>query len=221
MAGSAESAVAHGGTVADLRGDAFGHGVIDTARIVTAAGVRTVVVDDAALVSELAGIGIDASVDDAPDIDSDLLYGLRPALDRDGEAAPMQLIGRVLSTKAAVAGDGVSYGYTHRVQSPTMLALVTGGYAQGIVRALGNRVDVEIDGESRPLVGRVAMDVCVVDLRTTDARTAANLEGADVVYFGGRGAARENLARWAGVTGMTARELITVTGVKAVREWTR
>lgn len=220
MRTSAASAVADGGTVADLRGDAFGHGVVETARVVTAAGVRAVVVEDQSVVRELADIGIEASVDQNPDIDSDLLYGLRPPPAGEGDEAPMRLIGRVLSTKTAVPGDGVSYGYTHRVTASTVLALVTGGYAQGVVRALGNHVGVEIGGILHPIVGRVAMDVCVVDLETADAPTVARFEGADAIFFGGNGVARSTLARWAGVTGMTARELITVTGAKAVREWT-
>lgn len=214
------SAVAGGGTIADLRGDAFGHGVIEAARVVTAAGVRMVVVDDRNVVRHLADLDIDASVDRVPDIDSDLLYGLSPAPGTHTNAAPMQLSGRVMSTKTAAPGDGVSYGYTHRVTAPTVLALVTGGYAQGVARALGNQVDVEIGGVLHPVVGRVAMDVCVVDLETADAGAAENLEGADAVYFGGSGVARSTLARWAELTRMTARELITVAGEKAVREWT-
>ncbi len=216
MHASAGAAAAAGGTIADLRADAFGHGVLETARIVVAAGIASVLVDDQSLVTELAAEGIAASVLGPPDADSGLVYGLRPA----DVVPPMRLIGRVLSTKQVKPGDAVSYGYTHRFQERTTLALVTGGYAQGIVRALGNNAEVEIGGVPHPIVGRVAMDVCVVDLQTSDGDAASEVEGEEAVYFGGDGAARANLVRWTETTGMTAAELITVAGAKAVREWT-
>ena len=62
----------------------------------------------------------------------------------------MSLRGTVLSVKALRQGEGVSYGHTYRAPSDTRVALVTGGYAQGIVRALGNRVDVMIAERMRP-----------------------------------------------------------------------
>jgi alanine racemase len=94
------------------------------------------------------------------------------------------------------------------------VALVTGGYAQGIVRALGNQAHVEIEGTQRPIIGRVAMDVCVVDLEGTDAEV-----GTEATYFGGTGAAAPALARWAQVTGLSVGELVTVAGSHAPREW--
>ena len=51
-------------------------------------------------------------------------------------------VGTVLVVKPLRAGEGVSYGYTHRAARDTRIALVVGGYAQGIVRALGNRAPV-------------------------------------------------------------------------------
>lgn len=216
MRASMDAALSAGGKTADLRADAYGHGVLETARVAASVGIASVLVDDAALVAALADRGLSADVTGSADIDPDVMYGLAPA---EG-MPPLRLSGRVVSTKRAEAGERVSYGYTHVFPSPTTIALVTGGYAQGIVRALGNRAHVEIEGQPRPIVGRVAMDVCVVDLETADAAAAARLEGADVVYFGGTGPARENLARWAEMTGMTMAELISVVGAKAVRAWT-
>lgn len=215
MQASAAAAVRAGGTVADLRGDAFGHGAVETARVAAAAGAAAMLVDDHATVTRLKNHGIGASVVGESDMDTTLLYGLGSSA-----ASPMRLIGRILSTKPAIPGDAVSYGYTHRVKALTTLALVTGGYAQGIVRSLGNHAEVEIGGALHPIVGRVAMDVCVVDLQTADTTAAARLEGAEAVYFGGDGPARSNLKRWMAITGMTAAELVTVAGAKAVREWT-
>lgn len=215
LASAATAAVAAGGRLADLRRDAWGHGVLAVAHAVTAAGAASVLVDYAEEAEALALEGIEAVTHGDADIDPFLLYGLP---DDDGilRASPvMRLTGTVLSTKPLEPGDAVSYGYTHRASQHTTVALVTGGYAQGIVRSLGNAAHVEIAGTVRPIVGRVAMDVCVVDLQ--DARGVE--PGAEATYFGGRGPAAPALTRWRAVTGLTVPELITVAGAHAERGW--
>lgn len=214
LAAAASAAVAAGGRVADLRRDGWGHGVLAVAQAVTLAGAERVRVDSPGVRDALALEGIPTSLDDEPDIDPALLYGLPP---RDGTAPlrpVMRLHGRVLSTKRLRPGDAVSYGYTFRTTRETTVALVTGGYAQGILRALGNRASVEIDGVLRPIVGRVAMDVCVVDLEGCSADL-----GAEATYFGGAGAASPALAQWSAVTGLEASELVAVAGAHAERGW--
>jgi alanine racemase len=132
----------------------------------------------------------------------------------DPRARPaMRLTGIVLSTKELRAGEGVSYGLTYRAEEDTTVALVTGGYAQGVVRSLGNRVRVLVDGAPRRIVGRVAMDVCVVDLRG-----ASVARGAAVVFFGDPGRGEPSLAEWVDATGLGARELVTAVGLHARRE---
>jgi len=214
LAAGASAAVAAGGRVADLRRDAWGHGVLAVAQAVVLAGAERVRVDGPGVRDALALEGIPASLDDEPDIESALLYGLPPR-DGAGTLRPvMRLHGRVLSTKHLHPGDAVSYGYTFRAARETTVALVTGGYAQGILRALGNRASVEIDGMLRPIIGRVAMDVCVVDLEgaSTDL-------GVEATYFGGTGPASSALAQWSAVTGLEAAELVAVAGAHAERGW--
>jgi alanine racemase len=207
-------AVAAGGEVADLRRDAWGHGVLPVAHAVTLAGARAVLVDSLSQADALRLEGIDAVVDGPPDIDSRLLYGLPDADGKLDTVPVLRLTGRVMSTKQLRAGDAVSYGYTHRAPTDTRVALVTGGYAQGIVRSLGNRALVELDGIARPIIGRVAMDVCVIDLDGSDAAV-----GDEVTYFGGSGPAASALAQWRRWTGLTVAELVAVAGSHAVREW--
>ena len=214
LAAGASAAVSAGGAIADLRRDAWGHGVLAVAQVVTAAGAQRVLVDAQGEVEALELEGIRGVTAGEPDIDANLLYGLP---DADGQLASrpvMRLTGRVLSTKRLRPGDAVSYGYTYRATSETTVALVTGGYAQGIVRALGNHATVEIRETAMPIVGRVAMDVCVVDLQGADIDV-----DSEVTYFGGSGPAAPGVARWADVTGMTAAELVAVAGAHAVRGW--
>lgn len=214
LAAAASAALRAGGRVADLRRDAWGHGVLAVAHAVTAAGAERVLVDAAGEVEALRLEGIHGVTTGGSDIDPNLLYGL-PGTDDAVVVRPvMRLSGRVLSTKRLRPGDAVSYGYTYRAEKETTVALVTGGYAQGIVRALGNRAQVDIGGVARPIVGRVAMDVCVVDLTGADAAV-----GTEVTYFGGEGPAQAAISQWAAITGMGAAELVTVAGAHAVRGW--
>lgn len=125
----------------------------------------------------------------------------------------LRLTGSILSVKELRAGEGVSYGYAYRAPADTRVALVTGGYAQGIVRSLGGAVDVAIAGERHPIVGRVAMDVCVVEIRDAAAR-----RGDEVLFLGDPGADEPSLAAWVAATGLGAAELLTTVGLRAIRE---
>ncbi|MDT0157285.1 alanine racemase C-terminal domain-containing protein [Microbacterium sp. ARD32] len=201
------------GAVVDLRYDAYGHGVDETARILHAAGVSGVLVSSEDEARRLTASGVPASTSAAPDVDIPLLLGI--PVDGAAQTEPvMSLQGRVLSTKPLRAGEAVSYGYTHRAAADTRVALVSGGYAQGILRALGNRVRVQVDGRAHPIVGRIAMDVCVVDLERADAAI-----GTPVVYFGGDGPVRGALADWSAAAGLEALELAAVIGQHGERSW--
>lgn len=185
------------GTV-DLRGDAYGHG--------------------ASAVEELArelGLGVydGAAAPPGDLLDACEVFGV--AESADGTSAAMRMTGIVLSLKPLRAGEGVSYGFAHRATSDTTIALVTGGYAQGVVRALGGRVDVSIDGTRHPIIGRVAMDVCVVDVGTAHVE-----RGAKVVLFGDPVSGEPSIRAWAESSGLHPLELTAACGDLACREVT-
>ncbi|HWU47271.1 MAG TPA: alanine racemase C-terminal domain-containing protein [Humibacter sp.] len=149
--------------------------------------------------------GVDAgfgSNDDLVRIGSGL-YGLPDEHGARRGHPALRAAGRVVTVKRVRAGEGVSYGYTYRAAADGRLALVTGGYAQGIVRSLGNRASVSLNGRRCPIVGRVAMDVCVVDL---DGASAA--PGDEVVFLGDPEMGEPDVSEWATATGLTAAELI-------------
>jgi alanine racemase len=172
--------------------DAYGHGLVEVAQTLT-------------------GMGLAIADADVASSHADSLLGLGPP----GFRPVMRLSGTVLGAKALRTGEGVSYGYTHRAETDTRVALVVGGYAQGIVRALGNRASVSIAGERHAIIGRVAMDVCVVDIG--DALVE---RGDEVVFFGDPAAGEPSLTEWVAETGLTAAEIVTAVGLHAVREHT-
>ncbi|HSA50121.1 MAG TPA: alanine racemase, partial [Yinghuangia sp.] len=96
-------------------------------------------------------------------------YGLSPVPDVRGAAElglrpAMTLAASVASVKRVAAGHGVSYGHTWHADRETTLALVPLGYADGVPRHASNAGPMWLAGARRTLVGRVAMDQCVVDL---------------------------------------------------------
>jgi alanine racemase len=96
------------------------------------------------------------------------LYGLPAAESVDAAALGlrpvMQLEGAVAAVRRVPAGTGVSYGYSHRTEHDTTLALVPLGYADGVPRAASNRAEVSINGRRCRVVGRIAMDQFLVDV---------------------------------------------------------
>lgn len=205
--------------VADLRRDAYGHGVLLVAETLAQVGIRAAVLDPES-VDVAQGVGI-AAVPDAPTLDPAIVFGFPGAstgAGGDTEDAPgpvMSLLGTVLSIKALRAGEGVSYNYTHIASQDTRIALVSGGFGQGVARSLGNHATVEIRGGLYPIVGRVAMDVCVVDIGEADIA-----RGDEVIYFGGQGPARSALGAWEAASGLAAAELVCALGLRLPREVT-
>lgn len=123
------------------------------------------------------------------------------------------LSGEVLGVKVLRAGESVSYGYTFTAAEDTRVALVTGGYAQGIVRSLGNRLAVTVKGIRRPIVGRVAMDVCVVDIGGGESAI-----GDEVVFLGDPDRGEPAWAEWISLTGLGLEELLPAIGNRTRRE---
>ena len=61
-------------------------------------------------------------------------------------------------------GDIIGYGKTYTAKADMRVATVTAGYADGFNRLLSNRGDVLIRGRRAPIVGRVCMDLTMVDI---------------------------------------------------------
>jgi alanine racemase len=96
------------------------------------------------------------------------LYGYSPAEGIRGglSAAPvMELRSAVVFVKKVRRGETVSYGRIWTAPEDTFVATLPAGYADGIPRLLSGRGHrVYIRGRPYPLVGRVCMDQCMVDL---------------------------------------------------------
>ncbi|WP_022899499.1 alanine racemase [Humibacter albus] len=127
-----------------------------------------------------------------------------------------RLTGRVVLTKRIAAGEGVSYGYIYRAEKDGRIALVTCGYADGVPRIVGNDAEVAIGGHRARVIGRVAMDVVVVDLGGVTAQS-----GDEVVFLGDPAEGEPGLAEWARITGRDTVELAATIGPRVIRSYQR
>ena len=93
------------------------------------------------------------------------LYGGNP---QPGQPNPfrtaVRLTGGILQVRRVDAGQTVGYGASYRTGRNSTLATVALGYADGLMRAIGNRGKASIAGKRAPIVGRVSMDLITLDV---------------------------------------------------------
>ena len=143
------------------------------------------------------------------------LYGHYPdpsceGLDGPGLRPVMTLKTRVASVKRVPAGTPVSYGCTHVLERDTRLAALTIGYADGLPRLCSDRLEVWLGGRRVPVVGRICMDMCMVDATGLDVRP-----GDEAEVFGGHLPIEEAAA----LAGTIQYELLCAVSPRVPREY--
>jgi alanine racemase len=94
-------------------------------------------------------------------------YGIYPSPDLEPKAKLLPVMSfktRVMLLKEFPEGHGIGYNRTYVTKGPTRIATIPVGYGDGYGRILSNHSDVLIRGKRAPLVGRVSMDMCTIDV---------------------------------------------------------
>lgn len=145
------------------------------------------------------------------------LYGSHPFPSRRaGELRPvMRWTTRLIRIQPVPAGTGVSYGHTFVTQRPSRLGTLPLGYADGLDRGLSNVGEVLVRGRRAPMVGRVCMGLCVVDL--TDVPQAQ--VGDEVVLIGAQGQDRLTIDDMAARCGRIPYEVMCAVGQQVPRRY--
>ncbi|PZP56958.1 MAG: alanine racemase [Micavibrio aeruginosavorus] len=106
------------------------------------------------------------------------LYGLNPMPELEN---PMQnvvtLETRVLQIHESQEGETAGYGATYKFERPAKLATVSLGYADGFLRAGSNQAKLYWQGQPCPVVGRVSMDLIIVDISNLPVNIIPPYEG--------------------------------------------
>ncbi len=144
------------------------------------------------------------------------LYGLSPA----PWLRPPRVLEPVLSWKTAVVhlksvptGTPISYGSTWTAPRPSRIASLPVGYADGWSRLLSNRGAVLVRGRRAPIVGRVCMDLCMVDVTDVPGVEV----GDEVVLLGRQGAEVQDAHQLAALEGTIAYDVLCAVGARVPR----
>jgi alanine racemase len=70
----------------------------------------------------------------------------------------------LIQTRDVSAGETVGYGCNWTADQPSVIATLSAGYADGLIRAMGNEAVLFADDTPCPLAGRVSMDLLTVDI---------------------------------------------------------
>ncbi len=138
-----------------------------------------------------------------------MLYGFYPSNGMK-ESCPtilknvISLKARIVQIRSVKKGEFIGYGEHFYTNEETLVGVLALGYADGLVRALGNRIQVAINNQLAPLIGKVCMDQCFVKLNNIQAK-----EGDEVILFGDKSAKANDASEIAALLNTIAYETIS------------
>ncbi|MDR3191431.1 MAG: alanine racemase [Treponema sp.] len=149
-----------------------------------------------------------------------LLYGYSTA----GSGGPvpvkpvMELRSAVTLIKKLSRGETVSYGRVWTAPEDTLIGTIPLGYGDGLRRGLSGKWRVSIGGRSYPLVGRICMDQCMVNLGPGGDGIHS---GDELVVFGGSRGETGDAAQMADILGTIPYEITCGIGKRVPRVYIR
>lgn len=114
------------------------------------------------------------------------LYGLERSVPDFPFKPAMTVCARLAAIGDLEKDDTISYGRTYTASGTLRRGVVSFGYADGMPRLLSGRYSVKINGQKAPILGRVCMDMFMIDLTGIDCQ-----EGDEVQIFGADGEVSE------------------------------
>ncbi|NOQ45696.1 MAG: alanine racemase [Desulfobulbaceae bacterium] len=132
------------------------------------------------------------------------LYGCYPNGEQGGRDAKgdklqsvMRFVTRVIQLRRVPAGTGLGYGHIFTTSRPTTLVVLPAGYEDGYLRCLSGKSSVLVKGQRAPVVGRISMNLTLVDVTDLDGVQP----GDEVVLLGRQGEegiTADEIAGWMG-----------------------
>ena len=145
-----------------------------------------------------------------------MLYGVYPSPPMAEQITLQPVLSwktKILQLKKVPAGTSISYGQTFITRRESLIATLPVGYADGYQRLMSNRGEVLVGARRAPVVGRVCMDLTLIDV--TDIKNVK--QGDEVVLLGRQGAGEisaDELAAWADTISY---EILTSVGARVPR----
>ena len=107
-----------------------------------------------------------------------MLYGVNPCNEsKDINLKPvMTLTAPVISINECKKGEYIGYGKTYRVEKNTRIAAIGIGYGDGLPRQLSNVGKVFFENNYFNIVGRISMDIIMIDIQDKEIEVGSNVE---------------------------------------------
>jgi len=139
------------------------------------------------------------------------IYGLRPSPtiqnpEVDLLKPVLEWKSRITFLKEVPAATGLSYGHMYKTERPSLIATVPVGYGDGLSRNLSGKIDFLVGGLRCPQVGRITMDMSLVDVTSLRGHVAL---GDEVVIIGVQQAAEITADELAEKLGTINYEIVT------------
>ncbi|UCG78288.1 MAG: alanine racemase [Nitrospirota bacterium] len=145
-----------------------------------------------------------------------MLYGYAPVDGSDGLKPVMKVRSSLVSLRSVPEGTPVSYGRTFVTKKKSTIGVVPVGYADGYSRSFSNRASVIIGGKKAPVVGRVCMDLTMVDVSDIEGVGI----GDEVVLLSDVPEDRLSAGELSGLASTIPYEIMTSLGSRAERMYT-
>lgn len=148
------------------------------------------------------------------------IYGLEPDLPEGVKFKPelkqvMGLKGRITNIHTMKKGQGISYGYSYVADKDIKVATIPIGYADGVPRALSNKIFAELNGYKIKQIGNITMDQMMFDISGVDAKLG------DIITLLDDKDNDLSLDNWAKIVGTINYELPCRLKVRLPRVYTR
>ncbi len=146
-----------------------------------------------------------------------IIYGLYPdeniSRDKLDLIPAMTVKARITRIEEIPENTPVSYGATYKTTKKTKLATVSIGYADGYIRCLSGTAVMSVGGVKVPVVGRICMDQCMIDVSSVNNINV----GDEVIVFGNGGDNSPTLENLAKNAGTVPHEILSLTGNRTPR----
>lgn len=143
------------------------------------------------------------------------LYGGKAGTDLPSPEPVVSVRARVLRIRDVPPGTTVGYGATYAASGWERWATLALGYGDGWPRALGNRGSALVGGRRVPIIGRISMDVTVVDITGDDTSRAGDV----ATLIGSDGDERITVNEVAELAGTISYEILTGLTARLPRIW--
>ena len=99
----------------------------------------------------------------------------------------LSMYSRIIDIKKIKKGYCVGYDITYIAKKETIIAVLPIGYYNGVPRFLSNKGHVIINNNKYPIIGRVMMNMTIIDITNRNKNTPVKIEIGDKAYFIGGG----------------------------------